>query len=870
MRFPLSFPLSALVGAVAFALTAGVAASPGNDAVTYLVNPAHTSVMYTPNLSPPLTKKWTVNLGAAVSYPLIAQGNVYVVAGTNLYALNAATGQNAWGPVAVTGSYSEGYIAYDAGKIFLVNFDGLLKAYDAAAGTLLWSQQMPNQYAFSSTPTAVNGTVYVVGAGVGGTLYAVNETDGSVRWTEETGGGDDSSPVVAPDGIYVSYAGPQSYKLDTATGSLIWHYSAPDAGGGGDTPVLYNDQLYIRDVDAPSSTSNNVYILDALGGTLLGGFDQGYENNPSPPAFDNGMGFFVTPAGVLTANNLNFTSTAWTFAKANEAITNSPLVVNGVVYVGTTAGNLYGVNETTGQQIWTDSVGSAISASSDSHVALAAGDSLLAIPAGNTLVAYAGAATTPAPALTSFTLDPDSITGSFIAGAPVTATVTLNVFAAAGGQTVLLSSSLPGVVPLPASVTVPAGASSVSFPIPTVAVSSAQTATLTANLGGVSRTVSLTVQPPGLTVLTLNPVQVLAGDSATGMVTLGSPAPVGGVSVALSSSDPTVTVMPSVSVPAGATTANFPIMTSASATTALQVTITAALDGTQQSATLVVQVPKTIHVHLLWRKANGTTALWTVNKDNTYTVVSYGPFAGWTATALAEGVNGVTSLMWTRTDGTTALWAVNPDATYTYVNYGPYPNWAAVGVSSGAGGEQHLLWSHSMDGQASLWSVNPGTFGSFSDQEYGPFSGYTARVVASGTTVTDLLWTNANGQAAGWSFAANGFLTEQIFGPYAGYTATSLSVGPTDDAHLLWDKTDGTAALWNVDFTSGAFTFTSYGPFSGYSARAIATDPNDVTHILWTAANGTTSLWSVTGSGYTHTEFGPFAGWNAVAISAGP
>lgn len=865
-----SFPpllYSSLLGA-SLALTAtGALASPGNDAVTYLVNPAHSNVMYTPNLAPPLTKKWTVDLGSTVSYPLIAQGDVYVVAGANLYALNAATGQTAWGPIPITGTYSEGYIAYDAGKVFAVNFDGLLNAYDAATGSLLWSKKLPGQYAFSSPPTAVNGTVYLSGAGSGGTLYAVNESDGSVRWTGSVENGDDSSPVVTPGGIYASYVGPQSYKFSPATGNLIWHYQGESEGGGGATPVFYNDQLYVRDVYAPNSTSNNVFILDSLAGTLQGGFSQGYFNNPLPPAFDNGVGYFVTPSGSLTANNLGFTATAWTFTPVNETITTAPLVVNGVVYVGTNTGSLYGIDAVSGQQVWTDTVGAII----QPRAAITAGDSLLLVPAASTLTAYAGAATTAAPAVTSFTLDPNSSAQTAVAGTPVSATVTLNRAAPAGGLAVTLTSSLPGVVPIAQSVLVPAGDSSASVPIPTANTASAQTVTLSASLGGVTRTASLTVLPPVLSSLTLSSVQVMAGNSLTGTLTLSAPAPVGGVQVALTSDHSGVVVPASVQVPAGTSLAVFPVTVQASATAFLD-TITAVFNGTTKTTYLSVQVPPISHTHILWTKTDGTASVWNVSRSFEFTTANYGPYLGWTAKAIATGPDNVTYLLWTKTDGTASLWNIAQDGSFTSVNYGPYPNWMAVGVASGTSGKSRLLWSHRPDGEAALWSVNSSLFGSFSDQEYGAPSGLMPQAVASGPTATNLLWTGTNGQISGWKVASNGTFQNHEFGPYSGWTASALAIGPDNITHLLWNNTSGQIAVWAGDFGTGQFSYSYYGPYSGWSARAVATGPDNATHLLWNhAPDLQTSLWNVSPAGdYTHAEYGPYSGWTAIGLSTGP
>ena len=274
------------------------------------------------------------------------------------------------------------------------------------------------------------------------------------------------------------------------------------------------------------------------------------------------------------------------------------------------------------------------------------------------------------------------------------------------------------------------------------------------------------------------------------------------------------------------------------------------------------------HVRLLWTNTSGQASLWNVSTNGTFTSAVYGPYAGWTAKAVSDGPDGIVHLLWTNTSGQVSLWNVPATGGFTSHQYGPYTGYAAVSLSTGADGVTHLLWNRS-DGLAALWAVNTAT-STFTSQQIGPYKGWTAKAVASGQTVTDLLWTNANGQADGYRYAANETLTTQIFGPYANYAAKALSVGPDDIAHPLWDNRDGTAALWSAGFTGGSFSTAVYGPFSGWTARAVATGPDNVSHLLWDNVNGQASLWNITGGGFTAKQYGPYAGWTAAAVAAGP
>ncbi|RMH08524.1 MAG: peptidase S8 [Armatimonadetes bacterium] len=96
---------------------------------------------------------------------------------------------------------------------------------------------------------------------------------------------------------------------------------------------------------------------------------------------------------------------------------------------------------------------------------------------------------------------------------------------------------------------------------------------------------------PSLHTLSLNPTSVVGGDSATGTVTLTAAAPSGGFVVNLSSSNPSVASVPSsVTVPAGATSANFTVST-ATVSSSTSVTITASAGGVSRTTTLTVNPP---------------------------------------------------------------------------------------------------------------------------------------------------------------------------------------------------------------------------------------------------------------------------------------
>ena len=176
-----------------------------------------------------------------------------------------------------------------------------------------------------------------------------------------------------------------------------------------------------------------------------------------------------------------------------------------------------------------------------------------------------------------------------VGGDASTGTVYLSTAAPAGGVAVTLSSSNPAIVTVPPSVFISDGATSITFPITTDAVTNATPVSIVATYGTTVQSAVLNVSPPfAVSSVSLNPTTVTGGVSnSSGTVTLNVPAPAGGLSVSLSSSNTAAATVPSnVNVSAGATSATFTVASQIVATQTSTV-ITATLNGSA-TATLTV------------------------------------------------------------------------------------------------------------------------------------------------------------------------------------------------------------------------------------------------------------------------------------------
>src|SRR4051812_23215747 len=378
------------------------AASRAADFPGFQADAAHSGHASGETFVPPLKRAWSRSLGGPVSYPVIANGMVFVTVanrdkGSTLMALDAETGAERWSKPL---EHDDGWSAptYDDGRLFvLAGGWGALYSFDPVSGKQNWVRAVSRPGA--GPPTASGGTVYVSGftnwydkddeSTAEGGVYAIRESDGGVRWRRPVLYGDSSSPTLDDRHVYVSYACSQVYALDRDTGATTWHVDEGCAGGGGNTSALFDGLLWTR---TPSG-HNDPRVLDATTGAEAGRFPFSQL-----PAFADGIGYFARPTGisaidVKTGRQLWQRPTDPTVTA--EIFDTPPLIVAGVVYVGTVAGKLYGLDAHTGAVRFMDDTGAGFTGEHETSYgyptqSFGAGAGLLVVPNSAGLIAYRG------------------------------------------------------------------------------------------------------------------------------------------------------------------------------------------------------------------------------------------------------------------------------------------------------------------------------------------------------------------------------------------------------------------------------------------------------------------------------------------------
>jgi hypothetical protein len=188
------------------------------------------------------------------------------------------------------------------------------------------------------------------------------------------------------------------------------------------------------------------------------------------------------------------------------------------------------------------------------------------------------------PVLTSLTLKKPIVAGC----KPMTGTVTLSAPAPAGGAVVTLGETLASGS-VPASVTIPSGATSKTFKVTTTARADAETGTVSATYGGTTLTKPLTVRPMSVLSIPITPTTLVGGGVSTGVVKLECKAGPAPILVEFGSTLPAVagTTVPNVLIPVGVQTAPVTVTTSP-VTKTTKPKITATANGLTKSKTLTV------------------------------------------------------------------------------------------------------------------------------------------------------------------------------------------------------------------------------------------------------------------------------------------
>ena len=327
----------------------------------------------------PDTILWTYETSSALSgAPAIAGGKVYLAANDGrVAALDGRTGEVVWEYRSDLPAGSGSMPAVTENLVVVAMRVGVVIALDRHTGQPVWEADLrPYKAPMRGPPSVVNGTVYVGAANH--MLYALDASNGSLRWSFETRGWIVDPVAYADDAIMVTSKDGLLHVLDTNTGRKRFVYDGGFSVSGG--AAVEGDLVYfaaipsaIYAVDRRAITypferawwawqvqfwhwdfigdyprqKGSVWITD-IRGDITGA-----------PALAHGKVYLAVDGGLAAALDAATGDTVW-IGNVGQDISTSVTVAGDTVLLGTDDGDVIGLDAHSGDTLWDFSLGSPV------------------------------------------------------------------------------------------------------------------------------------------------------------------------------------------------------------------------------------------------------------------------------------------------------------------------------------------------------------------------------------------------------------------------------------------------------------------------------------------------------------------------------
>jgi outer membrane protein assembly factor BamB len=212
-----------------------------------------------------LIRRWKVDVGEGYATPLVIGNMVYSFTRQNgdevMTALHAETAKIIWqtkypapyaigDPTKAHGSGPKATPLFHDGKLFTLGISGVVSAFDATNGKLLWQRPAPSEQPYFGTASSpVADKDLVIFHSDGFPMTAFDAKTGNVKWTAKLNGMFASPMIVELGGVrqVVSMAQESVVGVAVADGTILWQYPWKGDGGGMQaiTPILHDGTIIV-------------------------------------------------------------------------------------------------------------------------------------------------------------------------------------------------------------------------------------------------------------------------------------------------------------------------------------------------------------------------------------------------------------------------------------------------------------------------------------------------------------------------------------------------------------------------------------------------------------------------------------------------
>ncbi len=245
-----------------------------------------------------------------------------------------------------------------AGRVFTMDADGVVAAFDAAGGRNLWRADTEPE---GDRSTNVGGGIALAGdtifAATGrAELLALDAGTGAIRWRARLGAPARSAPTIASERVYVATIDNQMLGLAVADGKRLWSYQSPAS----DTLVLgLPAPAYVDGIVIAGFGSGELVALRAASGTVVWSDSLAAARGRisisdlsairGMPMVRDGRVYATSLGGQLVANDLRSGRRLWELELASAE---TPWVAGDWVFAVGTDGRLAAVNRIDGAVAW--------------------------------------------------------------------------------------------------------------------------------------------------------------------------------------------------------------------------------------------------------------------------------------------------------------------------------------------------------------------------------------------------------------------------------------------------------------------------------------------------------------------------------------
>ncbi len=286
----------------------------------------------------PRTERMPDPFDVFLSSPTVVEGTVYVGSGDQgVYALDARTGAQRWR--FATGDVVHASPAVVNGVVYVGSWDRNLYAIDASTGRERWRHTtggdtvIYNQVGLASSPAVIDGMVLV--GGRDGRFHAVDANTGAERWFHDNRGGwTIGSPAVRDGVVYFATSDGRRFKaLDVRTGAL--RFDLENNAISFSSPALAGNVVFY------GTSDGWVHGVDIRTGKFASHFQtDGSKQNGAKWTDSTGV---LQTAGMYPDRTLDGMMIGMRTMMTVGSVLSSPVVADGVLYVGSTDGQLYAI-----------------------------------------------------------------------------------------------------------------------------------------------------------------------------------------------------------------------------------------------------------------------------------------------------------------------------------------------------------------------------------------------------------------------------------------------------------------------------------------------------------------------------------------------